>query len=88
MKYPMFDKNDDAILYEHEFPIILKCEKCGKSEKSSVYFSNHIPNAKAAFKYEFGTKKDQKGQYWWECDCGGSMYVTKKFIEDDEQDDE
>ena len=45
MKYPMFDKNDNAILYEHEFPIILKCEKCGKSEKSSVYFSNHIPNA-------------------------------------------
>ena len=88
MKSPMFDKNDDQILYEHEFPIILKCEKCGKSEKSSVYFSNHIPSAKAAFKYEFGTKKDQKGQYWWECDCGGSMYVTKKFIEDDEEDDE
>ena len=88
MKYPMFDKNDNAILYEHEFPIILKCEKCGKSEKSSVYFSNHIPNAKAAFKYEFGTKKDQKGKYWWECDCGGSMYVTKKFIEDDKEDDE
>ena len=80
MKYPMFDKNDNAILYEHEFPIILKCEKCGKSEKSSVYFSNHIPNAKASFKYEFGTKKDQKGKYWWTCDCGGSMYVTKKFI--------
>ena len=42
MKYPMFDKNDNAIWYEHEFPIILKCEKCGKSEKFSVYFSNHI----------------------------------------------
>ena len=52
MKYPMFDKNDNAILYEHEFPIILKCEKCGKSEKFSVYFSNHISTAKAAFKYE------------------------------------
>ena len=46
MKYPMFDKNNNAILYE----------------------------------YEFGTKKDQKGKYWWTCDCGGSMYVTKKFI--------
>lgn len=80
MKYPMFDKNDNAILYEHEFPIILKCEKCGKSEKSSVYFSNHIPTAKTSFKYEYGTKKDQKGKYWWTCDCGGSMYVTKKFI--------
>lgn len=74
------DKKDDAILYEHEFPIILKCEKCGRSEKSSVYFSNHIPTAKASFKYEYGTKKDQKGKYWWTCDCGGSMYVTKKFI--------
>ena len=62
MKHPMFDKNDNAILYEHEFPIILKCEKCGKSEKSSVYFSNHIPNAKAPFKYEYGTKNDQKGK--------------------------
>ena len=29
MKYPMFDKNNKPILYEHEFPIILKCEKCG-----------------------------------------------------------
>ena len=63
MKYPMFDKNDNAILYEHEF--------------------NHIPNAEAAFKYEYGTKKDQKGKYWWECDCGGSMYVTKKFIKEE-----
>lgn len=58
----------------------IKCEKCGKSEKSSVYFSNHIPTAKTSFKYEYGTKKDQKGRYWWTCDCGGSMYVTKKFI--------
>lgn len=80
MKYPMFDKNGNAILYEYEFPIVLKCEKCGRSEKSSVYFSNHIPNAKAAFEYEFGTKKDQKGRYWWICDCGGSMYVTRKYI--------
>ena len=80
MKYHMFDKNDNAIWYEHEFPIILKCEKCGKSEKSSVYFSNHILNDKESFKYEYGTKKDQEGRYWWTCDCGGSMYVTKKFI--------
>ena len=80
MKYHMFDKNDNAIWYQHEFPIILKCEKCGKSEKSSVYFSNHILNDKESFKYEYGTKKDQKGRYWWMCDCGGSMYVTKKFI--------
>ena len=80
MKYPMFDKNGDEIFYEQEFPIILKCEKCGKSVKSWVCFSNHIPTAKAAFKYEYGTKKDQKGNYWWTCDCGGSMYVTKKFI--------
>ena len=80
MKYPMFDKNGNAISYELEFPIVLKCEKCGRSEKSSVYFSNHIPNAKAAFEYEFGTKKDQKGKCWWICDCGGSMYVTRKYI--------
>lgn len=59
-------------------------EKCGKSEKSSVYFSNHIPDANAAFEYEFGTKKDQKGKYWWICDCGGSMYVTRKFIKKEE----
>lgn len=58
MKYPMFDENDKPILYEHEFPIILKCEKCGKSVKSSVYFSNHIPTAKTARRSHSTTREN------------------------------
>lgn len=77
-QYPMQNLEGKYVIYEHEFPIQLKCEKCGKTAWSSVYFTNHIPDPKLAFWYEFGTQKNQRGKCWWRCDCGESMTVIQK----------
>lgn len=77
-QYPLRNDKGEYIIYEHEMPIRLRCEKCGKTEWCNVYFTNHIPDPSLAFLYEFGTQRDQRGRYWWMCDCGGSMTVIRK----------
>lgn len=79
-KFPLQDENGNWILYEHEMKVLLRCETCGCEEESNVYFTNHIPDPKLSLEYEFGSKKEQKRNFLWICDCEGSMYI-KQIIE-------
>ena len=71
MKHPMFDKNDNAILYEHEFPIILKCEKCGKSENLRFIFPIIFPTQRRRLNTSSAPRKTKKAS------IGGSAIAAE-----------